>query len=309
MLYEAFGIDILKWLYFDDGVIEIEKNPDGEIWIDRLGVGEVYTGVKMGDSAALRIINIVAAMKDTACDDNNPTISASIPGTGERFEGIVPPASEIPCFTIRKHVIKNLTLAEYVETGVMTVRQKNEIIRAVWEKNNIIISGSTSSGKSTLTNAIISVISESGDRLFIIEDTKELRVTADNYVRTYSTEKADGQRLVKTAMRMNPKRIVVGEVRDASAHDLMMAWNTGHPGGVATIHANSALDALYRLEELISIAGHKPEPKLISRAVNLVIHIEGGAKGRKIKEIAKVRGYDRREDTYDLEFVADDEKT
>jgi type IV secretion system protein VirB11 len=304
MLYEAFGVDIIKWLYFDDGVIEIEKNPDGEIWIDRLGQGQVYTGVKMDDAAALRIINIVSAMKDTSCDESNPTVSASIPGTGERFEGIVPPASEVPCFTIRKHAIKNLSLDDYVAAGTMTLRQKESIVQAVKDKENIMISGSTSSGKTTLTNAIIAAVAEiTDDRLFVIEDTKELRITAENCVRTYITDTATGQRLLKSAMRMNPTRIVVGEVRDALALDLIMAWNTGHPGGVATVHANSALDALYRIEELIGVAGKKPEPKLISRAVNFLIHIEGGAKGRKIKEIARVRGYNRHEDMYELDFI------
>lgn len=303
MLYDAFGTHILDFLYFNDRIIEIEKNPNGEIWVDELGKGEYFTGITMSHEDALKIICIVATIKGEECTEENPIVSATLPRTGERFEGMIPPNVEAPTFTIRKRAIAVFNLDDYVRNNIMTTEQKYEILKAVKNRENIIVSGSTSSGKSTLVNAILVEISKTGDRLFVIEDARELQITAKNYVSTLSNENADAQKLLKSSMRMNPKRIVVGEVRDAAALALLMAWNTGHPGGAATIHADSTLDALYRLEELISLSGTPPQPRLISRAVGLIIHIEGGAKGRKIKEMARVTGYDKKKDEYVLEYV------
>lgn len=303
MLYDAFGKDLMDWLYFNDKIIEIEKNPNGELWVDELGVGEYNTGKTMSYYDALNIIYIVSTIKGEECTEENPIISATLPRTGERFEGLIPPIVETPTFAIRKRAIAVFSLDDYVAKGIMTPAQHEEILRAVENRENILVSGSTSSGKSTLVNAILAEIAKLDDRLFVIEDARELQIKAKNNVSTLSNDFVNAQKLLKSSMRMNPKRIIVGEVRDAAALALLMAWNTGHPGGAATIHADSALDALYRLEELISLSGTPPQPRLISRAVGLVIHIEGGAKGRKIKEMVRVTGYSKKNDEYIIEHI------
>ena len=187
---------------------------------------------------------------------NAPRVSAELPETGERFEGLLPPVVAAPAFAIRKPAVAVFTLDDYVTAGVVGKEQAAILRAAVATRKNILVAGGTSTGKTTLVNALLAEVAKTSDRVILIEDTRELQRAAPNLV---SLRTKDGAAtlsdLVRSSLRLRPDRIPVGEVRGAGgAGSSEKAWGTGHPGGVGTIHAGSALGALRRLEQLIQEA-------------------------------------------------------
>ena len=175
----------------------------------------------------------------------------------------------------------------------MTAAQAGLLVRAVRERQNILIAGGTSTGKTTLANALLAEIAATGDRVLVLEDTVELQCAARDHVPLRTRQGVVSMtELVRSSMRLRPDRVVVGEVRGAEALDLIKVWGTGHPGGIATIHAGSALGALLRLEQLILEVAVNPPRALIAEAVNVVIHIAGRGRKRRIESIARVVGFD-----------------
>lgn len=293
MLKTALGPHIGA-LLMDEQVVELMLNPDGRLWADRLGQGREFTGHVVAPEDAERIIKLVASSIKAECNELNPILSAEFPGSGSRFQGILAPVVSAPVFTIRKKALVVFSLEDYVRQGVLSVDQKKLIKAAVQDKTNILICGGTGTGKTTFANAILAEIARTADRVIIIEDTLELQCTAPDTV--YLRAK-DGlvtmNDLLRATMRLRPDRIIVGEVRGAEALSLLKAWNTGHPGGVATVHANSARGALTRLEQLVQEAVVAVPRELIAEAVNLVVHIERSGTGRKIREIIRVDGVEK----------------
>ena len=285
------GADILGPLE-DPLVIEIMLNPDGTLWVDRLGVGMVCTG-KVEAVRALTIVNTVAAMLDTVVTAEHPILECELPLDGSRFEALIPPLVERASFALRKKAALVFTLADYVAKGIMTQAQCQAIEDAVADRRNILVSGGTGTGKTTLANAILDAVARvSRDhRIVVIEDTRELQVNAENVVFLRTSDNTDMTRLLRATMRLRPDRIVVGEVRDGSALALLKAWNTGHPGGVGTVHANGASAALIRVGQLIQEAGVPPNPELIAEAVNVVVSIKRTGEGRRVEEVSLVRGW------------------
>ncbi|MGH7089773.1 MAG: ATPase, T2SS/T4P/T4SS family, partial [Stellaceae bacterium] len=175
-----------------------------------------------------------------------------MPESGERFEGLIPPVVAAPCFAIRRPAIAVYTLADYVECGIMSGKQAELLRAAVRGRQNVLVAGGTSTGKTTLVNALLAEIAKTGDRIVLIEDTRELQCAAPNLVALRTKDGiASLSDLVRSSLRLRPDRIPIGEVRGAEALDLLKAWGTGHPGGVGTLHAGTALGALRRLEQLI----------------------------------------------------------
>jgi type IV secretion system protein TrbB len=290
MLATALGETAGK-LLLDPGIIELMLNPDGRLWIDRLGEGRSFTGQNMTPADAERVIFIVASSIGSVCNKESPLLSAELPVTGARFQGILPPVSPRPIFSIRKKAIKVFTLADYICRGTMSCEQAELIESAVATRRNILIAGGTGSGKTTLANAILARIAVTKDRIVIIEDTQELQCQADDFVTLRTKDGTCSMRdLLRATMRLRPDRIVIGEVRGPEALDLLKAWNTGHPGGCATVHADSAAKAITRLEQLVQEAGVQNARALIAEAVNLIIYIEKTATGRQVKEILGVNG-------------------
>jgi type IV secretion system protein VirB11 len=290
-LRRAMGADILGPLE-DPNVVEIMLNPDGTLWVDRLGAGMVCTG-KVEAVRALTIVNTVAAMLDTVVTAQHPILECELPLDGSRFEALIPPLVERASFALRKKALLVFTLEDYVTKGIMTHAQRQAIEEAVAGRQNILVSGGTGTGKTTLANAILDCVSQvdADQRIVVIEDTRELQVNAQNVVFLRTSDNTDMTRLLRATMRLRPDRIVVGEVRDGSALALLKAWNTGHPGGVGTVHANNASAALIRIGQLIQEAGVPPNPELIAEAVNIVVSIKRTATGRKVEEVAGVRGW------------------
>ena len=297
MLKTAMGPAIAAALA-DPLVIEVMVNPDGALRLDRLGAGRSDTGIIIGQAQVERIIRLVASHARTEVHGAAPIVSAELPPhgdglAGERFEGLLPPVATGPCFAIRKPAEHIYTLADYVRDGVMTAEVARSLSLAVVERRNLLIAGGTSSGKTTLANALLAELAPRDERVILIEDTRELQCEAPDTValrtRPGVVSMAD---LVRSTLRLRPDRIIVGEVRGGEALDMLKAWNTGHPGGIATVHANSARSALYRIEQLIQEAVVNVPRRLIAEAIDLIVFIEGRGTERRIAGLEAVEGLD-----------------
>ena len=296
MLRTAMGPAIAAALG-DPGVIEIMVNPDGALRLDILGQGRVDTGVRLGAAQVERIIRLVASHVRGEVHAERPIVSAELPahghGAGERFEGLLPPVAPAPCFAIRKPAARIYTLADYAGAGIMPAEAGLLLGRAVRDRKNILVAGGTSSGKTTLANALLAEMAELDERVILIEDTRELQSPAPDTValrtRPGAVTIAD---LVRSTLRLRPDRIIVGEVRGPEALDMLKAWNTGHPGGIATVHANSARSALYRIESLVQEAVVRVPRPLIADAIDMIVFICGRGLSRRIETIARVAGLD-----------------
>ena len=218
-------------------------------------------------------------------------VSAELPENGERFEGLLPPVAIAPCFSIRKPAQVIYELIDYVEAQIMSPLQASALSQAVADRKNIVVVGGTSSGKTTLVNALLSEVATSGDRVVIIEDTRELHCAATDCVglRTKPGIASLGD-LVRSTLRLRPDRIIVGEVRGPEALDMLKAWNTGHPGGITTLHANSAQAGLYRLEQLIQEAVVTVPRRFIAEAIDVVVFMQGRNSGRRVETVATLEG-------------------
>ena len=290
MLRSALGPAIAAALE-DPQVVEVLLNPDGALWVDRLAEGRVPTGTKLSREDAERIIRLVAAHLRLEVHSGAPIVSAELPETGERFEGLLPPVTPAPVFAIRKRAMLVYTLDRYVEDGVLTAEQAAYLRQAVRDRLNIVIAGGTSTGKTTLANALLDEVARTGDRVIILEDTRELQCLADDQVALRTKPGvASMAELVRSTLRLRPDRIVVGEVRGGEALDLLKAWGTGHPGGIATLHAGSAAGALSRLEQLIQEAVVTVPRPLIAEAVDVIVLIVGRGAKRRVREIVRVTG-------------------
>jgi P-type conjugative transfer ATPase TrbB len=277
----------------DPKVVEVMLNADGVLWLDVLGEGMRDTGVHMSATQAENLLRTIASALDVVANADHPILEGVLPFDGSRFAGVLPPVSNRPVFAIRKRASLIFTLDDYVKAGICSAPQADVIRRAVTLRENILIVGSTGSGKTTFANAVLDEISvqHPEQRVVIIEDTVELQCGVPNHVALKTSDGVDMTRLLRTTMRLRPDRIVVGEVRGAEALALLKAWNTGHPGGIATVHANNALAGLVRLEQLIQEANVPPQPQLIAEAVDLLVSIVRTPTGRRVQEMLRVTGY------------------
>lgn len=279
----------------DPLTVEIMLNADGALWQESLG-SEMRVIGSITPAKAEAAMRTIASFLNKTITAKNPILEGVLPLDGSRFAGWLPPVVSAPTFAVRKKASSVFTLDQYVESGTMTPEQKDAICNAVTEHKNILVIGGTGSGKTTLTNSIINqmVINNPLERIFIIEDTGEIQCTAKNTVQFYTSLEVSMTELLKTTLRGRPDRILVGEVRGAEALDLLDAWNTGHEGGVATLHANNTTAGLARLKSLITRNTSAPkdiEP-LIGDAVHFIIHIARTKQGRTIKDILKVSGFE-----------------
>ena len=281
----------------DPLVIEVVLNPDGKLWVERLGEEMQVVGA-MASSNAESLMATIASSLSTTITRERPVLEGELPTDGSRFEGMIPPVVVRPSFAIRKKASRVFSLAEYVRKGIMTEAQRLGVVEAVKSRRNILVVGGTGTGKTTLLNAIILVISEVSPehRVVIIEDTVELQCSSKNVVQLRTSDTVTMQGLLRVTMRLRPDRILVGEVRGAEALALLKAWNTGHPGGLATVHANDASSGLLRIKQLIEegLQGGKADPEVIAEAVGLVVVIQktSVAPGRRVSEMVRVEGYE-----------------
>ncbi|SJM45854.1 Conjugative transfer protein TrbB [Brevundimonas diminuta 3F5N] len=293
-LRHALGETILAGLE-DVAVVEILANPDGRLILDRIGHGRTDTGRRLSMEARERAIRLIADYVGETVTRENPRLSGVLPGTGERFQGVMPPVSSGPAFSIRKRPAVIWGLDDYVRDGVMTDSQAGALRAAICDRRNILISGGTGSGKTTLANAVLAEPWFADDRVILIEDTPELQCSAWDAVSVVTRRApvvigvAD---LVRDALRMRPDRIVIGEMRDgAAALETLKSWNTGHPGGLSTVHANSAIEALSRVEDLIGEAASQVPRRMIGEAIDCIVHIRRTPSGRRVEAVISVSGF------------------
>ena len=292
MLKTAFGDQVLEYLY-DDTTIEIMLNPDGRVHYEKLGEGKQISNIILTPQQAENIVKLVAAYKNGVADEKNPEVATDLPFGGARFQGWLPPVVHQATFSIRRRAKSIFTLDEYVKQGALTQTQSDYLKRAVLERKNIIIVGGTGSGKTTFANALLDVLHGADDRILVLEDLPELQVRVDDLVDMTTSTYVSMHDLVKGSLRMRPDRIIIGEVRDGAALDLLKAWNTGHPGGICTLHANSAESTPYRLEDLIQEAVGTVPRNLILQAMDLITFIQRDKKGiRRITDIMELVGFD-----------------
>ena len=286
----------------DPKVIEIMLNPDGQLWVERLGAGMEHVG-GMSSGQAEALIGTVAAALRTTVTRERPVLECELPLDGSRFEAVISPVVSSPAFAIRKPALLVFSLSDYVENGIITERQRVVIEEGVRQRKNILVVGGTSTGKTTLTNAILRHIAETmpQHRVVVIEDTSELQCLVPNHVMFRTSHNVNQLRLLQVCMRMRPDRICVGEVRGPEALALLNAWNTGHPGGVCTVHANSARAGLTRLEQLIAEATAAPMGARIAEAIDLIVSITRTPTGRRVEEVLAVNGFSDGE--YDVSEV------
>ncbi|WP_262965439.1 P-type conjugative transfer ATPase TrbB [Methylobacter psychrophilus] len=278
----------------DPKTVEIMLNADGNLWQERLGEKMRCLGT-LSANRGEAIIKTIAGYHGKEVTRLKPLLEGELPLDGSRFAGQLPPVVIAPTFSLRKKAIAIFTLNHYVEADIMTATQHEIMLSAIKSHRNILVIGGTGSGKTTLVNAIINEMVEfdPSERIFIIEDTGEIQCAAINCVQYHTSLEVSMTMLLKTTLRMRPDRILVGEVRGPEALDLLMAWNTGHEGGAATLHANNAKSGLDRLSLLISMHPDSPKPiePLIGEAVHIVVHIARTNEGRRVQEIIEVSGY------------------
>ncbi|MCH7861736.1 MAG: P-type conjugative transfer ATPase TrbB, partial [Proteobacteria bacterium] len=203
----------------------------------------------------------------------------------------LPPVVTAPTFAVRKPAVAVFTLGDYVAAGIMSADQADMLRLAVAERRNILVAGGTSTGKTTLTNALLAEVAKTDDRVVLIEDTRELQCAAPNLVAMRTKDGvASLSDLVRSSLRLRPDRIPIGEVRGAEALDLLKAWGTGHPGGVGTIHSGSAIGALRRMEQLIQEAVVTVPRALIAETIDLVAVLSGRGAQRRLAELARIDG-------------------
>lgn len=290
MLRTALGPAIARLLE-DPAVVEVMLNPDGRLWIDRLSEGLSDTGERLSAADGERIVRLVAHHVGAEVHARSPCVSAELPESGERFEGLLPPVVAAPTFAIRKPAVAVFTLDDYVAAGIMSADQAVTLREAVAARANILVAGGTSTGKTTLTNAILAEVAKTADRVVIIEDTRELQCAALNLVAMRTKDGvATLSDLVRSSLRLRPDRIPIGEVRGSEALELLKAWGTGHPGGIGTIHAGSGIGALRRLEQLIQEAVVTVPRALIAETIDIVAVLSGRGSARRLAELARVEG-------------------
>jgi type IV secretion system protein VirB11 len=291
VLARALGAAIAEALAAPD-VVEAMVNADGRLWLDRIGQGLVATDHVISPADRETAIRLLAHEAGETVGEQRPALATILPDSAARIQALLPPLVEAPILVIRKRPSKVYGLADYVRDAIATEEQAASLSKAVTERRNIVVAGGTGSGKTTLLNALLAEASFRDARVVILEDTAELQCASPNSIQllTKRTPPAVTMRdLVQMTLRLRPDRIVVGEVRDGAALEVLKAWNTGHPGGLLTLHANSAADALSRLEDLCLEAVAAPPQRLIASAIDVVVFIARDDSGRRIAEIVQHR--------------------
>ena len=287
----ALGSTILE-LLGDPKVTDIMLNPDGILWCERHGEGRRKVG-ELSSNRAESVIRLLASHTGTEVTSEHPMVSGVLPGTNARFQGVLPPVSKRPTFAIRKGAAIVHTLEDLASDGTLSKNSASILRDAIQAKVNMLIGGGTGSGKTTLANACLAEPACRDDRVVIIEDTRELQCLAEDRVELLTQPlmpHLQMEDLLRTTLRLFPRRIVIGEVRGSEALTMIKAWGTGHPGGLCTIHANSPRDAVHRLEDLIGEVAISTPRRSIVRAIGLIAFIEFDAaskSGRRVTGITR----------------------
>jgi pilus assembly protein CpaF len=301
VLNELFGLGPLEPLLEDRTISDILVNGYRSVYIERHGKLEKADVMFRDDEHLKQIIERIVSRVGRRIDESSPMVDARLPD-GSRVNAIIPPlALDGPMLSIRRFGVDTLQIADLIKFNTLTPQMAEILGACVRARLNILISGGTGAGKTTMLNALSAAIPEN-ERLVTIEDSAELRLQQEHVVRLETrAQNIEGKgeitqrQLLRNALRMRPDRIIVGEVRGDEALDMLQAMNTGHDGGLTTIHANSPRDALSRLETMISLAGLRLSDKAmrqqICSAINLVLQVSRMSDGsRKLISVSEITG-------------------
>ena len=275
----------------DRNVTDIAIGINGELIVEGLGMEKTFTGIFFDDQTTTRIIYATAAVLGVAVDPDNPIVEGVLPNWKIRVEGILPPrAARNPMYFIRRPPSKIFSLESYLESGRITKERYDLLIEHIRKRSNIVIGGETGSGKTTLLNATIDKMREftPDDRFYIVEDAGEIQCRARDFVPIWAAGK-DCLKAVATALRCNVSRIIFGELRYGDVtNEVLKAWNSGHTGGITTVHANCALTMLSRIRDLLRevIPGELPD---VAQSVQLLVHMKPTRNGPVVSEVVETR--------------------
>jgi pilus assembly protein CpaF len=284
----------IEALLESESISEIMVNPDGSVWMEEKGRIELLPSIRFDDGELLTGLEVIANRFGKKLDADSPIMNLRLPD-GSRMAAIIPPVVHPnPLMTIRKLTWRNFTMHDLIGRKMLTEAQAENLINCVRRRDNLLISGSTSSGKTTLANVLADFIPD-GDRILIIEDVAELSIrkphviSAEAQLNTHKSQIGFSD-LLKAVLRHRPDRIIVGEVRGPEARVFLDALNTGHRGSLSTIHANSAVDALRRLAQLAmrGSGGGVPVQHVESecqRSIDAIVHVINQDGWRHITEI------------------------
>ncbi len=278
----------------DTEVIEIMINPDQSLWIEKVGEEPKQVTSTLSRGQVVQIIHLIASHSGEEIHGGSPSISAKLPAYGVRVQAFLPPVVAGPTLIFRKHAPRLYPLHEYQRLGMVKEAWCEALTGAVRKRKNILVAGGTGSGKTTFVNALLQIVSQQDERVYLVEDNPELKCFSENRLEILVKPPTYGyRRAIFDALRSRPDRIILGEVRDGAALELLKAWNTGHPGGIATIHANGAVPALNRMCQLIEEVVPRAPKELIAEAVDMVVFIQKDSRhpaGRRVSEVIKLLG-------------------
>jgi len=300
-------------LILDPEISEIMVNSPTDIFIEKQGVMEKVPGVTIPiDQLRVAVQNIARSLGDDISEEK-PILDSRLPD-GSRIAAVLPPCSiHGITLTIRKFNTRSFTIADLIRIGTITEEMAAYLQAAIASRKNILISGGTGTGKTTLLNILADFIPDE-DRLLVIEDTAEIHIRKPNLVR-FEARRQQGPKipavtirdLLKASLRHRPERTILGEIRGEEAFDLLQALNTGHSGSLSTIHANSATQALSRLANCVLQSGielpYKAIKASIADSIHLLVHIERKRAQRRVQEILTLESYSPTDDRYHLKTV------
>lgn len=305
VLVDSLGEDFMNtWAKPD--VTEINVNDDGKMWVKRHGLNASHFS-NLTPSEAMNVISLVADSVKEIVSFENYKLECEFPLDGSRFSALVPPVVRAPSFSLRKHNPRQIPLSDFVAQGVFPQEVHDLIRSAIAQKLNFLVVGGTASGKTTLVNSVINemALMNPRERVVIAEDTRELKSSFDNTLYLRTTLAAPLSEVVSVILRHSPDRIFVGEVRDHTALNMLMLWNTGHPGGICTIHANSAHETFGRMEDMVRQACGEPLSRVVGQAVDIVLFLEPAqnSAGRVLSQVIRCHGYNEKDMKYELEEI------
>jgi pilus assembly protein CpaF len=307
----------IEHLILDDSISEVMVNGPGHIFIEKAGLIEPVQGVSLGEKSLMVAVKNIARRLGDDISESKPILDSRLPD-GSRVAAIIPPCSvNGVTLTIRKFNARHFGIEDLIEAGTLERWLAHQLEGYILARKNLLIAGSTGSGKTSMLNVLGKFI-PSDERIVLIEDTSEIHMCQDNLVRFEARQPQNGlpavtiRDLLKASLRHRPDRLILGEIRGAEAFDLLQLLNTGHSGSLSTVHATSAKQALARFTSCVLQSGvdlpYRTVKTNVGDSVDVVVHLERRPGRRFVSEVVEIHGYDPDRDEYNYGFIFDSHK-
>src|SRR5258705_7387158 len=307
----------IEHLILDDSISEVMVNGPDRIFIEKAGFIEVVQGIHLGEKSLMVAVKNIARRLGDDISESKPILDSRLPD-GSRVAAVIPPCSvNGVTLTIRKFNARHFGVEDLVQAGTIERWLANQLEGYVLAGKNILITGATGSGKTSMLNVLGKFI-PSDERILLIEDTSEIHMSQDNLVRFEARQEQNGlpaitiRDLLKASLRHRPDRIILGEIRGGEAFDLLQLLNTGHSGSLSTVHATSARQGLARFTSCVLQSGvdlpYRAIKTNIGDSLDVVVHLERRPGRRFVSEVVEIQGYDPDKDEYSYSFVFDSHK-